>query len=697
MIEHSYWILFLPLISALVIFFFGRYLPMKGALLGIFATGICLLQSSGILLKFVYQPELIDHLRIHIKNPDQYAEILDLLQISIPWLRFGIHEIDLAIFIDGLTALMLVVVTLVSFLVHIYSLGYMHYGEPEEDPRFKRYYAYLSFFTFAMLLLVVANNFLQLFIGWELVGVASYLLIGFWFEKSSAAYAGKKAFITTKLGDLGFFVGIMMIFARLGTLNFIQVERHVQAGSLIFPQTAFVIGLLLFCGAIGKSAQTPLHVWLPDAMEGPTPVSALIHAATMVAAGVFMVARTYFIFDVGLLNLPLDWLREVHVLDVVGWVGGITALLAATMALVATDIKRVLAFSTVSQLGYMMLAMGVGGRTAGMFHLTTHAFFKALLFLAAGSVIHAVHTNDIREMGGLSKKMIWTFATFLCAWVAISGIPPFAGFFSKDAILEAAFHSGHHALFWLAVFVAFLTSFYMTRLLLLVFWTEPRNIEKFSHASESPYSMTVPLVVLAILSLLGGMIFQYGVDLNRLLEMQSVAGENSLAESAVGSASKFFVPTVSSLAALAGIVLSFLFYLKKFFSADALAEAFRPVYKTLVAKYGFDELYLSCFVKPADLLAQGLARIDFHLVDQIGVDGVGWFTAQLSKIQNWIDDVIVDGLVDFWGKLCQSFSVGLKKIQTGFVQNYLLIFVLGFGLLLFWKLEITFAQLLELF
>jgi NADH-quinone oxidoreductase subunit L len=372
---------------------------------GIAAIGYCLIHSLGILATVVGQPGFTN-------------------ETSWTWFRFGIFETQWGFLIDGLSALMLVVVTLVSFLVHLYSISYM-----KDDPRFKRFYAYLSFFTFAMLLLVVANNFLQIFIGWELVGLASYLLIGFWFEKTSAAAAGKKAFLTTKVGDLGFFIALMMIFSLLGTLNFAQVAARVSE-NLISPQVAGAIALLLFWGAVGKSAQVPLHVWLPDAMEGPTPVSALIHAATMVAAGVYLVARTYFLFE-----------HAPFALGTVAWTGGITALIAATMALVATDFKRVLAFSTVSQLGYMMLAMGLGDKVAGMFHLTTHAFFKALLFLCAGSVIHATHENDIRKMGGLSRKMVWTFMTFAVALLAISGVWRLAGFYSKDMILEAALHS----------------------------------------------------------------------------------------------------------------------------------------------------------------------------------------------------------------------------------------------------------------
>ncbi len=646
MIEHSYWIVLFPLISSIAIFFLGRWLYMNGAILGILSIGYGLCHSLGIFYELMVNPAAAAELRW-------------------PWFQFGIFPIDFGIMIDGLTAVMLVVVTLVSLLVHIYSLAYM-----EGDPRFKRYYAYLSFFTFSMLLLVVSDNLFQMFMGWELVGVASYLLIGFWFEKESAASAGKKAFITTKFGDLGFMIAILMLMSPSGpgTLIFSQLERHI-ANDVLTHTTAGIIALLLFCGAIGKSAQFPLFVWLPDAMEGPTPVSALIHAATMVAAGVYMVARTYFIFAYGGFSL-----------EVVAYVGGITAFMAATMALVATDIKRVLAFSTVSQLGYMMLAMGVGGREAGMFHLTTHAFFKALLFLGAGSVIHATHTNDIREMGGLSKKMLGTFLTFGCAWLAISGFPLTSGYFSKDAILEAAHHSGHHFLFWLTACVAMMTAFYMTRLFLLVFVTEPRNNHIFAHAHESPKRMVLPMAVLAVLSLVVGAVLQYGVNITAFL-----GGHAEEVMEGAEHASKWFVPGVSICAALSGMVLGYLIYARQVVSAAAVAETFKPVYDLLIHKYWLDEIYMACIIRPADGLSRMLAALDFHVFDQFGVDGVGWVTFQLAQAQDWMDKNIVDASVDLWGTVCQTSGAGLRRLQTGVVQNYLLIFVLGFLAMMFWR------------
>jgi len=661
MIDHAYFIVLIPLLSSLVIFFFGRWLPMKGALVGIVAIGYALIHSLGLLITVMGEPGFTR-------------------EMSMTWFRFGIYETQWGFLLDGLCAMMLVVVTLVSFLVHIYSLGYMH-----DDLRFKRFYAYLSFFTFSMLVLVVANNFLQIFIGWELVGVASYLLIGFWFEKTSAANAGKKAFITTKIGDLGFMIAIFTIFSLLGTLNFGQVAGRIHENQ-ISAGYAGAIALLLFWGAMGKSAQVPLHVWLPDAMEGPTPVSALIHAATMVAAGVYLVARTYFLFEYGHFSL-----------EVVAWIGGITAFVAATMALVATDFKRVLAFSTVSQLGYMMLALGVGGRSAGMFHLTTHAFFKALLFLGAGSVIHATHTNDIREMGGLSRKMVWTFSTFTIAWLAISGFPLLSGFYSKDAILEAALHSGHTTLFYLALFTAFMTAFYMTRLWLLVFVTDPRKPEVYAHAHESPPSMLAPLFILAFLALVSGAFFEHVFPFHKLLEAVS---ESHAAEAVAESAEAYpvwFTPVISIAAGLSGIILAFLFYLKPVFSAEKLAKTFSPIHTMLVEKYGFDELYLALFVKPLDLLSSLLYKIDYNILDQFGVDGMGWVTEKYSQLNAWFDRVIVDGLVDFWGVLAQAFGSLARLVQTGWVQNYLLLLFIGFGALLASFLHIRFSDVTSLF
>ena len=439
---------------------------------------------------------------------------------TVKWLSLGSVTFSMGFYLDSVTVIMLIVVTLVSSLVHIFSIGYMH-----GDPRYPRFFAYLSLFSFSMLFLVVSDNLLGIYIGWELVGLCSYLLIGFWFEKNSAADACKKAFLTTRVGDVGMFIGMMMLFTKFDTLSlygeggiFALAASQLNTGDMVWLSIA---GVLIFCGAVGKSAQVPLHTWLPDAMEGPTPVSALIHAATMVAAGVYLTARMF----------PI--LTETSSL-VIAYVGGITAIIAATIAIVRFDIKRVLAYSTVSQLGYMMLGIGVGSYVAGLFHLTTHAFFKALLFLGSGSVIHAFHAmhahahddehehahddhdsehvlgseippdQDMRNMGGLRHKMPITFITMLIATLSISGVPfIFSGFWSKDAILGGVlgrameWNSVHHyLLFGIALFAAGITAFYMFRLIFMTFFGEPRNQEMHDMAHESPKTMTVPLVVI---------------------------------------------------------------------------------------------------------------------------------------------------------------------------------------------------------
>ena len=409
--------------------------------------------------------------------------------VVFPWITVGDRALlNTGILIDNVTAVMLLVVTIVSTLVHLFSIGYMH-----GDPKYNRFFAYLSIFSFSMLGLVLAESFLFIYIFWELVGLSSYLLIGFWFEKKSASDAGKKAFIVNRVGDFGFLIGILIIYATCGVLGYDQVFLAIGEGKLSGTLLTLA-GIGVFCGAIGKSAQFPLHVWLPDAMEGPTPVSALIHAATMVAAGVYLVGRVYPMFT------PDAFLF-------IACFGLITLFLTATIALAQNDIKKVLAYSTCSQLGYMIMGLGVGGYTAGLAHLTTHAAFKACLFLGSGSVIHAVHSQDIQEMGGLRKKMPITFVTFLIATLAIAGVPGFSGFYSKDMILGAALEFGMksgnplHMIFFIgALFTAGLTAFYMFRLVILTFFGAPKDHHKFDHAHESPPSMWVPLVVLAGLS-----------------------------------------------------------------------------------------------------------------------------------------------------------------------------------------------------
>jgi NADH-quinone oxidoreductase subunit L len=471
-IRYAYIIPFLPLLSFFINIAVGKRLPRKGDWLCLGTIAIGLAMSIAIFYEVfqAYDPNFRYH-------------------VVFPWITIGDRALlNTGILIDNVTAVMLLVVTIVSTLVHLFSIGYMH-----GDPRYSRYFAYLSIFSFSMLGLVLAESFLFIYIFWELVGLSSYLLIGFWFEKKSASDAGKKAFIVNRIGDFGFLIGILIIYATCGVLGYDQVFLAIGEGKLSGTLLTLA-GIGVFCGAIGKSAQFPLHVWLPDAMEGPTPVSALIHAATMVAAGVYLVGRVYPMFT------PDAFLF-------IAYFGLITLFLTATIALAQNDIKKVLAYSTCSQLGYMIMGLGVGGYTAGLAHLTTHAAFKACLFLGSGSVIHAVHSQDIQEMGGLRKKMPITFVTFLIATLAISGVPGFSGFYSKDMILGAALEFGMksgnplHMIFFIgALFTAGLTAFYMFRLVVLTFFGAPRDHHKYDHAHESPANMWVPLVILAGLS-----------------------------------------------------------------------------------------------------------------------------------------------------------------------------------------------------
>jgi NADH-quinone oxidoreductase subunit L len=577
---------------------------------------------------------------------------------SFDWLNLGpTMHVSIGILIDGLTAMMLIVVTTVALMVQVYSLGYMH-----GDKLFSRYYAYLSLFTMAMSTLVIADNFFLMFVSWELVGLASYLLIGFWFEKKSASDAGKKAFITTRLGDLGFIVGMLMLYSGCGTLAFAGVFRAVESGVL---QGAFLTtaALCLFAGAVGKSAQFPLHVWLPDAMEGPTPVSALIHAATMVVAGVYLVARSMTIF-----------LAAPAAAEAVAWIGIITSLMAASIGLVQNDIKRVLAYSTISQLGYMIMALGLGGFTAGTFHLMTHAFFKALLFLGAGSVIHAVHTNDIREMGGLHPKMKTTSTTFLIASLAIAGIFPLSGFWSKDEIVVATL--GRPVFTVLTLAVAFMTAFYMFRLYFLTFTGRPRDQHKFAHAHESPRTMTTPLVILAVLSVISGFI---GLPwLSKGFSSVVFHGQPHHAEFHIVWA------IIALLVGLSGIALAYLMYYKGSIDPARVRAAAGGAYATLLNKYYFDEAYAVLFVGPYYAMCRAWFRFDQKVIDGI-VNGVGDLSMLWSRINRWFDDTFVDGAVNGVGWLTRAFGATLRHLQTGRVQNYA--FIVFAALVVMWLLQ----------
>jgi NADH-quinone oxidoreductase subunit L len=528
------------------------------------------------------------------------------------WIAAGSFRAGFDLQIDQLTVVMLMVVTGVGWLIHIYSTGYMAH-----EGGYYRFFSYLNLFMFFMLILVMAANYVLLFVGWEGVGLSSYLLIGFYFLKKSAADAGKKAFIVNRIGDFGFMLGMFLLFRTFGTLDFVALFD--KAGN--WPPEAmgqlgtFTIAcLLLFMGACGKSAQLPLYVWLPDAMEGPTPVSALIHAATMVTAGVYVVARSHLLFT----HAPTAML-------VVAIVGCATAIFAATIGLVQTDIKRVLAYSTVSQLGYMFLACGVGAFSAGIFHLMTHAFFKALLFLAAGSVIHAISgEQDMRRMGGLSSKIRWTYLTMLTATLAIAGAPFFAGFFSKDAILFSAFQSenGGHILYAFGLFTALLTAFYMFRLIFLTFHGKPRYDEHKVHVHESPWSMLGPLVILAVLSIFGGWFalpaFWGGPDyFASFLQPVFGGGESAAAESAA-QALELPLAGVAVFTALVGFGIAFWFYLKQPSKPEQFAKSMKGAYTTLLNKYYVDELYAAVIVNPLMWISTNFL---WKTVDVAGIDG----------------------------------------------------------------------------
>jgi len=543
-------------------------------------------------------------------------ENIPWVQQYFTWIIAGDFRAGFDLQIDHLTVVMLLVVTGVGWLIHIYSMGYMAH-----EGGYYRFFSYLNLFMFFMLILVLAANYVLLFVGWEGVGLASYLLIGFYFLKKSASDAGKKAFIVNRIGDFGFMLGMFLLFKTFGTLDFTQLFAKAAPWSHeswgVFG-TFTVACLLLFTGACGKSAQLPLYVWLPDAMEGPTPVSALIHAATMVTAGVYVVARSHILFT-----------HSETALIVVGTVGCATAFFAATIGLVQTDIKKVLAYSTVSQLGYMFLGCGVGAFSAGIFHLMTHAFFKALLFLAAGSVIHAMGgEQNMLHMGGLSKKIKVTYWTMLIAALAIAGFPPLAGFFSKDAILGEAFQreGGWHSLYVVGLLTALLTSFYMFRLIFLTFHGKQRYDEHHVHVHESPWSMLGPLVILAILSIIGGWLaapsFWGGEDLFTAFLAPIFGGAHAEGEAALSEAAahslELTLAVVAVFAALIGLATAFWLYLRQPGKPAEIAKSLKPVYDTLYNKYYVDEAYGAAIVKPLLSLS---TNVLWKIIDVEAIDG----------------------------------------------------------------------------
>ncbi|NOY88784.1 MAG: NADH-quinone oxidoreductase subunit L [FCB group bacterium] len=576
-------------------------------------------------------------------------EIRIVEQVLFNWIIAGSFHANIGFMLDPLSAVMIMVVSGVGFLIHIYSIGYMR-----GDTGYGRYFAYLNLFMFSMLILVLADNFLFMFVGWEGVGLCSYLLIGFWFEKKSASDAGKKAFITNRVGDFGFLLGMFIIFWQVGSLNFTEVmasapQVFVSGGVLIT-----VTCLLLFFGATGKSAQIPLYVWLPDAMEGPTPVSALIHAATMVTAGVYMIVRTNVLF-----------IMAPDALMVVAIIGVVTAFYAATIGLAQNDIKRVLAYSTISQLGYMFLACGVAAFSAGIFHLMTHAFFKALLFMCAGSVIHAMSgQQDMRYMGGLKKYLPITFLSMLMATFAISGIPGFSGFFSKDEILWKSFSSpfGNYILWAVGFITAGLTAFYMFRLIYLTFYGKERMDEKTkAHIHESPKSMTVPLIILAILSVIGGWVglphlFGFTNNFEHWLEPVMRKTNQIIAarriNEAVGETGIEWGLMIATVAlVLISIYFAYLIYNKRTELATSLREKFSSVHKLLLNKYYIDEFYGAIVIRP-----------------------LIYFSLFLWKV---IDVAVIDGFINGMASSYDDVSGTLRTMQTGRVRTYATIFLAG--------------------
>jgi NADH-quinone oxidoreductase subunit L len=621
MMDYVWLIPLFPLIGFLINGLVGKSLPKRTVgIIGSAAVGLSFLVTVAIFLEVLKLP----------------ADARSIQKVVYTWIAAGPFHVSVGYLIDPLSLIMLLVVSGVSTLIHIYSIGYMY-----DDEGFYRYFAYLNLFVFAMLTLVSANNFLLMFVGWEGVGLCSYLLIGFWYEKKSASDAGKKAFVVNRIGDFGFLLGMFLIFWTFGSLDF----KTVFAEAAKYPVGSGVITamtLCLFLGATGKSAQIPLYTWLPDAMEGPTPVSALIHAATMVTAGVFMVARCSTLFVLAPISLT-----------VVAAVGALTAIYAATIGMAQFDIKRVLAYSTVSQLGYMFLACGVGAFTSGIFHLMTHAFFKALLFLGSGSVIHGMHgEQDMRNMGGLKKYMPITYWTFIVATLAISGIFPFAGFFSKDEILFHSFAGGHYLFWGIATVAAFITAFYMFRAVFMTFHGEEKFDHHHVHPHESPPSMAVPLMVLGALSLVGGLVgFPIIEGLNKFREFLAPAITPMVHEVHAPAWFEVTMMVFSMAVAVAGIYVAYKMYMKQPELPEKVTAKIPVVYDLVYHKYYVDEIYDAAVVEP---LKQGSEFL--------------W---------HGVDEKVVDGAVNGSATTVGWLSSHLRKLETGFVQNYALAILIG--------------------
>ncbi len=692
-LDHIWLIPLFPLAGAALMLLFGRRLPNRAVSVicvgSVFVSFIYSLGAFAQLLQRAPADRVVQRVLFQWITPGPVQTVGGLKGFLAEW----------GLMLDPLSAVMILVVTGVGFLIHFYSIGYMGH-----EGGYYRFFGYMNLFMFSMLTLVLANNMLLMFVGWEGVGLCSYLLIGFYFLRKSAADAGKKAFIVNRVGDSGFLLGIFLTMTTLGTITFsgagrldappiTGIREALAAG---FASGQFVSGapaltaiaLLLFVGATGKSAQIPLYTWLPDAMEGPTPVSALIHAATMVTAGVYMVARTNAIYQLA----PLA-------LEVVAIIGALTAIYAASMGLMQNDIKRVLAYSTISQLGYMFLACGVGAYIAGIFHLMTHAFFKALLFLGAGSVIHALSgEQDLRKMGGLWGKIPTTAKTFLIAALALCGVFPLAGFFSKDEILWQAYSSelGRDlaGIFWvIGAVTAGMTAFYMFRLVFLTFFGKsrvPHDVEH--HIHESPRSMTVPLILLAVLSVVGGFVgipaalgsfFGISHYFERFLDPVIAQYAPHAAEATAAAAEahhdpmEYLLMLVSLATAGLGIWLAYTMYLKRTELPARLEARFPRLYRIIYNKYYMDQIYDALFVNRARDLGSALGGFDSKVIDGMGVDGSAWLTRRTSRISIWYDTWIVDGLVNLSARIVWIFSFPVRMLQGGRISGYALFIVLG--------------------
>lgn len=635
MVKYAHLIPLFPFLAFIINILLGRKIKKASALVSIGAALVSLWLSVLTLLGY-------------LNGKGSYT--------FVNWLSLNGFKLDFGVMVDPLSCIMLLVVTTVGTLIQIYSIGYMH-----DDPRFSRFFAYLSLFTASMLGLVLADNLLMLFIFWEGVGLCSYLLIAFWFERISAAKAGMKAFITTRIGDIGLLAGILLLFSITRTFNFSSLQQS-SGNYTLFTIAAF----LIFCGAVGKSAQFPLHVWLPDAMEGPTPVSALIHAATMVAAGVYLVGRTFWLFSSH--PLSLNW---------VAYIGATTAIFAASIAVVNNDIKRILAYSTISQLGFMMMGLGMGGYSAGIFHLVTHAFFKALLFLCAGSVIHAIHTQDIQKMGGLLPKLKVTGITFIIGSLAIAGVPPLSGFWSKDEILSEALSTGHPVLFTIGIITSVLTAFYIFRLVFLVLFGQMRSE---LHPHESAKVMIIPLSILAFFSISIGFIgspFMHYAFQNFM--------HSQVSHASAAPEPNRLVMAFSTLAAFLGIGFAYVIYiLNNKILPSSFRARFTLLYRILYNKYYIDEIYDFVFVNPCIFLSHLSFKFDVRIIDG-AVNGIAGLTIIISRIKAWFDLYIVDGMVNLTARIVNLCSRSLRLAQNGFVQSYFLAAFLGLVIIILIK------------